>query len=98
MVNVQKAMLESDELKKISAEMEAKYKPRQDELNKLQNDLQSIQQQLQSGKLTPQAQADLQVQGQRKQRDASGCPTICSRSSTATARTSSARRRRRCRK
>lgn len=69
-VNVQKAMLESDELKKISAEMEAKFKPRQDELNKLQNDLQSIQQQLQSNKLTPQAQADLQVQGQRKQRDA----------------------------
>jgi outer membrane protein len=69
-VNVQKAMLDSDELKKTSAEIEAKYKPRQDELQKLQADLQSIQQQLGSNKLTPQAQADLQVQGQRKQRDA----------------------------
>ncbi len=69
-VNVQKAMLDSDELKKTSAEVEAKYKPRQEELQKLQNDLQSIQQQLQSNKLTPQAQADLQLQGQRKQRDA----------------------------
>jgi outer membrane protein len=69
-VNVQKAMLDSDELKKVSAEIEARYKPRQDELQKLQNDLQSIQQQLQSNKLTPQAQADLQLQGQRKQRDA----------------------------
>jgi outer membrane protein len=69
-VNVQKAMLDSDELKKVSAEVEAKYKPKQDELLKLQNDLQSIQQQLQSNKLTPQAQADLQLQGQRKQRDA----------------------------
>lgn len=69
-VNVQKAMLDSDDLKKVSAEVEAKYKPRQDELQKMQSDLQSIQQQLQSNKLTPQAQADLQLQGQRKQRDA----------------------------
>ena len=69
-VNVQKAMLDSDELKKVSAQVESKYKPRQDELQKLQNDLQSIQQQLQNTKLTQQAQADLQLQGQRKQRDA----------------------------
>jgi outer membrane protein len=69
-VNVQKAMLDSDELKKTSAEIEAKYKPRQDELQKLQNDLQSIQTQLSNTKITPQAQADLQLQGQRKQRDA----------------------------
>jgi outer membrane protein len=69
-VNVQKAMIESDELKKVSAAVEAKYKPKQDELLKLQQDLQSIQTQLQSNKLTPQAQADLQLQGQRKQRDA----------------------------
>lgn len=69
-VNVQKAMLDSEELKKESAVIEAKYKPRQDELQKLQNDLQSIQTQLQSNKLTQQAAADLQLQGQRKQRDA----------------------------
>src|SRR5271154_6363767 len=31
-VNVQKAMLDSDELKKVSADVEARYKPRQDEL------------------------------------------------------------------
>ncbi len=58
------------ELKKESAAIEAKYKPRQDELQKLQNDLQSIQTQLQGNKLTQQAAADLQLQGQRKQRDA----------------------------
>jgi len=69
-VNVQKAMIDSDELKKVSAAVEAKYKPKQDELLKLQQDLQSIQTQLQSNKLTPQAQQDLQLQGQRKQRDA----------------------------
>ncbi|MDE3197403.1 MAG: OmpH family outer membrane protein [Acidobacteriota bacterium] len=69
-VNTQKAMSETDELKKASAAVETKYKPQQDELNKLQADLQSIEQQLNSGKLNAQAAADLQAQGQRKQRDA----------------------------
>jgi outer membrane protein len=69
-VNVQKAMIDSDELKKVSADVETKYKPKQDELQKLQQDLQSIQTQLQSNKLSQQAQADLNLQGQRKQRDA----------------------------
>ena len=36
----------------------------------MQQDLQSIQAQLQSNKLSPQAQSDLNIQGQRKQRDA----------------------------
>jgi outer membrane protein len=69
-VNVQKAMLDSDELKKVSTDMESKYKPKQDELNKLESDLQSIQTQLASNKLSQQAQQDLTLQGQRKQRDA----------------------------
>jgi outer membrane protein len=68
-VNTQKALAESDELKKASAAVEAKYKPRTDEVTKLQNDLQSIEQQVNSGKLQPQALAELQSQGQRKQRD-----------------------------
>ena len=69
-VNTQQALLDSDELKKAATELEKKYKPRQDELQKLQGDLQSIQQQISSGKLTQQAAADLQTQGQRKQREA----------------------------
>lgn len=69
-INTQKAMSDTDELKKASSAVEAKYKPRQDELNKLQADLQSIEQQLNSGKLNQQAAADLQAQGTRKQRDA----------------------------
>jgi outer membrane protein len=69
-INTQKAMADTEELKKASAAVEAKYKPRQDELAKLQADLQSIEQQLNSGKLNQNGQADLQAQGQRKQRDA----------------------------
>jgi outer membrane protein len=69
-INTQKALAETDELKKASAAVEAKYKPRQDEMTKLQADLQSIEQQLNSGKLNQQAAADLQAQGARKQRDA----------------------------
>ncbi len=70
-VNLQQAVLGAAEIKKASAEMEAKYKPRQTAAQKLEQELQTIQQQLQlgSGKLQPQAEADLQTQGQRKQRD-----------------------------
>jgi outer membrane protein len=69
-VNVQKAILDSDEIKKAQAALEAKYKGRQDQLQQLQKDLESIQTQLAGGKLAPAAAADLQLQGQRKQRDA----------------------------
>jgi len=69
-INMQRAVLETAEIKKASADLEAKYKPRQEEMQKLQKDLQAIQQQLQAGadKLTPEAQADLTRQGQFKQR------------------------------
>ena len=71
-INLQRAVLESAEIKKASAEMQARFKPRTDQLEQLQRDLAGISQQLQTnaGKLTPQAEADLQAQGQRKQRDA----------------------------
>jgi len=70
-VSLQRAVLGCAEIKKASADMETKYKPRQQEMEKLQRELQSIQQQLQqnAGKLTPAAEADLNAQGQRKQRD-----------------------------
>jgi len=71
-INLQQAVLGSAEIKKASAEMEAKYKPRTQQLDQLQKDLANIQSQLQSTtiKLTAQQEADLQAQGQRKQRDA----------------------------
>ncbi|HTT63790.1 MAG TPA: OmpH family outer membrane protein [Bryobacteraceae bacterium] len=70
-VSLQRAVLGTAEIKKASAEMEAKYKPRQQEMEKLQKELDGIRQQLQTnaGKLTPAAEADLNAQGQRKQRD-----------------------------
>ena len=68
-VNVQDAILKTAEIKKASDELAAKYKSRQDALVKLQQDLQSISTQLGNAKITPQAAADLQAQGQRKERD-----------------------------
>ncbi|MBI1788666.1 MAG: OmpH family outer membrane protein [Acidobacteria bacterium] len=70
-INLQRAVLETAEIKKASNELEAKFKPRQQQMEKLQKDLQTIQQQLttMAGKLTPQAEAELNQQGQRKQRD-----------------------------
>jgi outer membrane protein len=69
-IDLQRAVLESAEIKKASNDMEAKYKPRAAEIEQLQKDLDGISQQLQNpAKLTPQAQADLQATGQRKQRD-----------------------------
>src|SRR5215813_11889182 len=70
-INLQRAVLESAEIKKASAEMEARYKPRQAEMEKLQRELAGIQQQLQSnaGKLTQQAEADLNANGTRKQKE-----------------------------
>jgi outer membrane protein len=70
-VNLQRAVLESDETKKAAAELEAKYKPRQQAAQKIEQELQGIQQQLQTGqgKLTQQAEADLTATGQRRQRE-----------------------------
>jgi outer membrane protein len=68
-VNVQKALADTDELKKAQADLAKKYQPRQDEMDKLQKDLESIDAQLNSGKLNAQATAELQAQGTRKQRD-----------------------------
>ena len=54
-INLQRAVLESAEIKKASAEMENRFKPRTQQLEQLQKDLAGISQQLQtnSGKLTP---------------------------------------------
>ena len=70
-INLQKAVLDTAEIQKASATLEAKYKPRQAKMEALRKELDEIQQKLQTmaGKLTQQAEAELTVDGQRKQRD-----------------------------
>ena len=70
-VNLQQAVFQSAEIKKADAEMQAKYQPRQTELDKLNAEISSLAQKLQSGqgKLTPAQESDLTNQGQRLQRE-----------------------------
>jgi outer membrane protein len=70
-VDLQRAVFGSAEIKQADAQMQTAFKPRQDKINQLQNEIAALAQQLQSsnGKLSPQAEADLTAQGQRKQRD-----------------------------
>jgi outer membrane protein len=70
-INLQRAVFESAEIKKADAQMQATFKPRQEKIDQLQKEIGAIAQQLQSsnGKLSPAAEQDLQSQGQRKQRD-----------------------------
>jgi outer membrane protein len=70
-ISLQRAVLESAEIKAASATMEAKYKPRVSEIEQLNKEISAIASNLQAnaGKLTEQAQADMNQQAQRKQRD-----------------------------
>src|SRR5438876_4112189 len=71
-INLQKAVLESAEIKAASAAMEARFKPRVAAIEQINKDIAAISDNLQknSGKLTPQAEASMNADGQRKQRDA----------------------------
>lgn len=68
-INSQKALLDTEEIKKAQADMEAKFKPRQDQMLKLQKELEDIQAQLNSGKLNEVGTQEMQNEGQRKQRE-----------------------------
>jgi outer membrane protein len=68
-VSMQGALLQTAELKKAQADLEAKYRPRQQQIDQLQKDIQSLQTQLQGGKLSADGAAEAQSQGQRKQRE-----------------------------
>jgi outer membrane protein len=68
-LNSQKALLETDDIKKAQKDLEAKFKPRQDQMLKLEKDLQDIQAQLQSGRLNQLGEQELQATGQKKQRE-----------------------------
>ena len=68
-INTQKALLDTEDIKKAQLDLEAKFKPRQDQMIKLQKELEDIQQQLQSGKLNEVGTQEMQTEGQRKQRE-----------------------------
>ena len=70
-VSLQKAILETAEIKKASNDMQVRYKKRQDDLDKAQRELNDIQAQLQGaqGKLSAAGEADLQARGGRKERE-----------------------------
>lgn len=70
-IDMREAVNGTAEVKKAVAAMEAKYKPRQSEAEKIQKEMQEIQGKLQSlqGKLTQQGEADLVAQGQRRERE-----------------------------
>ena len=69
-INMQQAVLTTADIKKQSNDLETKFKPRQTAIEQLRADLDGIQQKLQAGqgKLSPAAEQDLTVDGQRKQR------------------------------
>lgn len=68
-INLQKALLDTAEMKKAQAEMEARYKPRQDAIDKLQKEIADLQRNLQAnaGKLQPAAEQEMYARGQRAQ-------------------------------
>jgi outer membrane protein len=68
-INTQKALLDTEEIKKAQLELESKFKPRQDQMLKVQKELEDIQAQLQSGKLNELGTQEITAEGQRKQRD-----------------------------
>ena len=68
-INLQRALVETAEIKKAKVEMEARFRPRQADMEKLQKELQDIQSQLQGGKLNPQGEQELTARGQRRQRE-----------------------------
>jgi outer membrane protein len=70
-INTQQAVGETADIRKAQGELEAKFKPRQAEVEKLQKEIAELQQKLQAGqgKLTPQAEQTIQATGQRRQRE-----------------------------
>lgn len=67
-INAQKSVADTQELKKAQADLTAKYLPRQQAIEKLQNDLQAISTQLRAGNLTADKEQQLNFDGQEKQK------------------------------
>ena len=68
-INAQKAVADTAEIKRAQATLEAKYKPRQQAITTLQTQMQGIQQQLSSPNLPPERDAQLRADGTQKQKE-----------------------------
>ncbi|HMD70986.1 MAG TPA: OmpH family outer membrane protein [Bryobacteraceae bacterium] len=66
-VNMQAAVYGTAEAKKADADLQARFKPRQDEIQNLNKEIESLSSRLQSGKLSPEDEADVTVLFKRKQ-------------------------------
>jgi outer membrane protein len=66
-VDFQRALFGTAEVKQKGAELDAKYAPQQDRITGLTKELQTLQQKIQSA--SPEEQARMQAEGARKQRD-----------------------------
>jgi outer membrane protein len=68
-INAQKAVADTADLKKAQAALQAKFQPRQTAIQNLQNDLQSISKQLSTPNLPPDREAALRADGTQKQKE-----------------------------
>jgi outer membrane protein len=68
-INAQKAVAETAEIKKAQAALETKFRPRQQAIESLQNELQNIQKQLNAGNVDPNREAQLRADGTQKQKE-----------------------------
>ena len=68
-INAQKSVADTQEIKKAQAALEAKYRPRQQAIDGLQRDLQNIQQQLSTPNISPDRAAQLRADGTHKQKE-----------------------------
>ncbi len=68
-INAQKAVADTQELKKAQVALEAKYKPRQQAIENLQKELQTIQTQLSAPNIAPDKEAQLRADGTQKQKE-----------------------------
>jgi outer membrane protein len=68
-INAQKAVADTAEIKKAQAALEAKYRPRQQAIQNLQAQLESISKQLSGPNLAPSREAALRADGTDKQKE-----------------------------
>ena len=76
-INTQKALLDTGEIKKAQADLEARFKPRQDQMIKLQKEMEDIQAQLNSGGSTKRGRRNCKPKASGSSATYSACSRIC---------------------